>query len=391
MATPIVLGDEAKAPMATPTSWSAAKIAVVALGAAAVCGIALGVGLGVGLPNTATQLPQPQVPRALVIVSGGAANSPFTTPWQACQAPQPCNPAGSLFSTCNWKAGSTDSGLREYFLSKGYSVFTSPAFSGLEASVQDPSPGGYVNCAHPPLPQYMTVNNVGDLDSAGYALANFLLYLQRTYGTKEVDIVAHSMGGLFSRGAMRVLRSMGNPLKVRSLSTLGTPWAGVYFSDFIFGDAGMPGVVNRSACQNDTACLGNAQTFTQMAWQEFSIGPDAQANTVYLPHWDMEPANQHVLDDVKVLLFAGGWFKAPQAPWNPNVFPNDGLPSTYSAIAASVTNVTLPRRNVMVNMTFDDNLHSAFFCQMFNQPLIQALTFNPVVYDTIHSVLQTLP
>ena len=53
---------------------------------------------------------------AVVIVSGGAAVSPFTTPTQAC---------GSGLA-----AGNTDTALREALLKAGHQVFTSPAAAG---------------------------------------------------------------------------------------------------------------------------------------------------------------------------------------------------------------------------------------------------------------------
>jgi triacylglycerol esterase/lipase EstA (alpha/beta hydrolase family) len=74
------------------------------------------------------------------------------------------------------------------------------------------------------LPDNMTVNSTGSIDTAGEHLARFLTWLHTDKGVNEVDFVAHSMGGLYSRAAIRVLTTTNSPVKVRSLTTIGTPW-----------------------------------------------------------------------------------------------------------------------------------------------------------------------
>ncbi len=69
------------------------------------------------LSGTAVAHGAPQAPgHAVVIVSGGDAVSPFTTPQQAC--------ASGL------AAGNTDTALRQHLLDAGYVVYTSPAMAG---------------------------------------------------------------------------------------------------------------------------------------------------------------------------------------------------------------------------------------------------------------------
>jgi triacylglycerol lipase len=53
---------------------------------------------------------------AVVVVSGGDATSPFTTPEQACAT--------------GLAAGNTDTAIREFLLKQGYTVYTSPAMAG---------------------------------------------------------------------------------------------------------------------------------------------------------------------------------------------------------------------------------------------------------------------
>ena len=56
------------------------------------------------------------------------------------------------------------------------------------------------------------------------ALAAFVRWLGAEHGFESVDLVGHSMGGLFSRAAIRELRPDGP--RVERLVTLGTPWDG---------------------------------------------------------------------------------------------------------------------------------------------------------------------
>ncbi len=51
----------------------------------------------------------------------------------------------------------------------------------------------------------MTINAVGRVDDAGVALAAFLRWLADEREVGSVDLVGHSMGGLFSRAAIREL------------------------------------------------------------------------------------------------------------------------------------------------------------------------------------------
>jgi pimeloyl-ACP methyl ester carboxylesterase len=125
-------------------------------------------------------------PRAVVIVSGLASTSPFTTPQNACDT--------------GLAAGSADTAIRDHLLSKGRTVYTAPMMAGR----------GQV---------------------AGEHLARFIYYLHTDKGVDEVDLVGHSMGGLYAHSAIRALATTDSPVKVRSLVTVGTPWQGSYLAD----------------------------------------------------------------------------------------------------------------------------------------------------------------
>ena len=91
------------------------------------------------------------VSRAVVIMSGGAAVSPFTTPTQACSSEE-----GFL------SAGNTDTALRDFLLAEGKQVYTAPAMAPW-GPVAEPDPtsfGPFKDCPVV-LPESMTVMSAG--------------------------------------------------------------------------------------------------------------------------------------------------------------------------------------------------------------------------------------
>lgn len=345
---------------------------------AAVLGVGVGVGLGLGAmgpgPERSSQpagpersprpVPPPPSSRVIVVMSGGAAISPFTTPTAACKPLPNCSATASC-----WTAGNTDSFIRDYFLARGYDVYTAPSTVGVGVASQDLGYGGFFDCEAPLLPSYMTVNNIGDIDFAGSSLASFLLHLRDAYGVRVIDIVAHSMGGLYTRSALRSLRDRGWPVRVRSLTTIGTPWEGVWQADLLWSKLGFSGLASSADCQGDPVCLSSAAAFEDEVTQRFAL-PGAELTSAYIQFWNSIPANVGVLDDITVNIFGGGYFVAPD-PGNAStrVWPNDGLPSLASALAWDVPEATLPRANVRINATFASNLHSAFFTNAFDRPI----------------------
>jgi pimeloyl-ACP methyl ester carboxylesterase len=64
------------------------------------------------------------------------------------------------------------------------------------------------------------------LDKSANALANSLILLQRRYGFKYMDVVAHSMGGLVSRGAIQRAANLAKTNFVSHFISISTPWGG---------------------------------------------------------------------------------------------------------------------------------------------------------------------
>ena len=301
---------------------------------------------------------------AVVVVSGGDATSPFTTPDAAC--------ASGL------AAGNTDTGPRQYLLDRGYTVFTSPALAGRGPVVDQGGFGAFGACPIT-LPENMTVNSTGSIDTAGEHLARFFTYLHDNYGVTDIDVVGHSMGGLYSRAAFRVLQSLGSPITIRSLTTLGTPWQGSYLTDYANGITPKSDCLGVQFCE--TAMDGlKAEVARLVAGsgrevnQAFLMGPDG---------WNEYQAG--VLDRIPVVLIGGNRFSAPAgatAP-NPTVWPNDGIVATWSALAPDVSDRVLPHRQCF---RFDDT-HSIFVSNLAGLPWETGLTWDPRVLEVVRAAI----
>jgi pimeloyl-ACP methyl ester carboxylesterase len=64
------------------------------------------------------------------------------------------------------------------------------------------------------------------LDKSANALANSLILLKQRYGFEHMDVVAHSMGGLVSRGGIQRAASLAKTNFVAHFISISTPWGG---------------------------------------------------------------------------------------------------------------------------------------------------------------------
>lgn len=302
--------------------------------------------------------------RAVVIVSGGAAVSPFTTPDSACAVGLP--------------AGNTGTFLREGLLGCGFEVFTAPATTGPGTAASDTLWRGF---EQPPevLPAGLTVNSVGPIDEAGAALAAFLGLLAGRYGYAGFDLVAHSMGGLFGRAALRVLRDAGSAPVIHSLTTIGTPWTGSFAADHLLGDldpeeaGGDPGVEAVLAGFAAEAAATPPGGASEQVTRRHLAGPDG---------WNARQAGR--LDGLTVTLVGGDAFGPHRAEGaSRRLWPNDGLVALDSALAVDVPTSVLPHRSTH---TFAD-VHSIFFADQFGLPWERALTWDPAVLAVVADTL----
>ena len=309
---------------------------------------------------------------ATVIVSGGAAVTPFTTPEAAC--------AEGL------AAGNTDTFLRQGLLAAGLQVFTSPARIGDGQIAEDSNWQGFAD-GPTPLAAEMTVNSVGDIDKAGAHLARFLGYLETEYDITTVNLVGHSMGGLFSRAAIRVLQESNSSLHVRTLTTIGTPWTGAFAADFAHGDLAL------AACNGDPACEaamtgaktldatdseGAGQQVTQryLAGETDGLGIDGKEQSLA---WNER--QQGVLANIPVVTIGGNHFEKPGMS---RVWPHDGLVALQSALAKNVSTEVLPQHRSLIF----PNVHSIFFSHALDLPWNLALTWNPLVLEAVIEAIE---
>jgi pimeloyl-ACP methyl ester carboxylesterase len=64
------------------------------------------------------------------------------------------------------------------------------------------------------------------LDKSANALANSLILLKQRYGFEQLEVVAHSMGGLVSRGGIQRAANLAKTNFVAHFISISTPWGG---------------------------------------------------------------------------------------------------------------------------------------------------------------------
>ena len=310
---------------------------------------------------------------AVVIVSGGGAVSPFTTPDKACSSDQ-----GFL------AAGNSDSALRAYLLSKGKQVYTAPAMDtwGTVATPDPKSLGPFKDCPAV-LPESMTIMSAGDIDNSGEKLARFLNYLNSEYGVTNVDLVGHSNGGLFARSAIKLLQGTQSPIAVRSLTMLGTPNSGSVPGSYTWGE------YSKADCRGIAFCLAFNKNWVTYA-KETDLGLNREDTMKYLDGpkgWNQ--AQAHVLDGIPVTMLAGTFFTATGG--KATMWPNDGITSRYSAWAQGVSHAVIPHRSCWEGPL----THSIFVSQAYNTLLSPpkpigwqtALTWNTAALERVNQAI----
>ena len=264
--------------------------------------------------------------RAVVIVSGGGARTPFTTPTEA------CSDAEGFLS-----AGNTATGLRDYLLAQGKQVYTAPTMEEF-GPVVDPPADSYQPFQDCPvtLPEALTITSSGDIGWGGERLARFVQYLHDEYGVTDVDFVGHSNGGLWSRAATWVMRNTDSPVTVRSITTLGTPHEGSVEGRFQAGET------TDAACMGDQFCLNFDDWWVDYA-DKGDKGINREDTTKYLDGPDGWNSSQvGTLDGIPVTLLAGTMFDAEGG--DPTLWPYDGVVSQYSAWATGIADAVIPWR-----------------------------------------------
>lgn len=304
----------------------------------------------------------PATPPTVVIVSGVAAISPYTTPDAACAT--------------GLAAGNTDTYIREQLLAAGFNVYTSPAMVGGGVVVDQDTPEGgpFGDCPEQP-PADVTANPIVSPVTVGGVVANFLRWLQTTEGVDEVHLVAHSMGGIFSRVAIGDLKAAGDGPRVLSLTTVGSPWETVMIGNYA------PGQDPTTACDGNQACLAFQAPLLQVPTVVDEMLPFLQ-NPAF-PEWTQQQAG--VLDGIPVTLIGGTYFTKDGG--SAERWPNDAVVQIDGALARGVSDEVLPHRTCH---SFPDT-HSIAVSAVVGAPENTALTWDPQVSEAIIAGINAAP
>ena len=256
--------------------------------------------------------------RAVVLVSGTAATTPFTTPKSACRT--------------GYSAGNTWAYLRDYLARRGYRVYTAPAsLGGVKVTETKSEYDGPFGRCPKQLPAKMTINAIGPVDRSGSSLARFLRYLRSKYGVTKVDLVGHSLGGFIGRAGIREVRLNGPSIKFTSYSTLGSPWDGTFLANP--RNPADP----LSACDGFVVCESFITSLLSVPGIEMLIAMLKPSNTAV---WNAAQAG--VLNGIPVSMLAGTYFTRDGGA--PDMWPNDGIAQVDSAWAQGMSNKLIPHR-----------------------------------------------
>ena len=310
--------------------------------------------------SAASAAAQVTAPDAVVLVSGITTTTPFTTPSAQCAG---TDPRGETWSVDGAK-----------FAAQGYRVFTAPVKYG--AGAVQPDPPTFSNCPAQ-LPASMTINSRGDIYADAAALASFIAYLHTQYGVRTIRIVAHSYGGLWTRGAMRLASAVFPGVTVQSITTLGTPHLGSFMADIAES-------IDPGFCGQDTAC--KVLAYLVIAAKDATFEPAlSQVTAVSLSQWN--PGQGASLDGIPVSAIAGDAVSLPGIT-NPYVSPNDVLVGLRSAQAAGLKGPgVIPRLSCFA--PFPD-VHSLTFLPFF--PNVRyALLNDPAIATDVEQTLAGTP
>jgi triacylglycerol lipase len=280
--------------------------------------------------------------RAAVIVSGGGSTSPFTTPDAGCAV--------------GMAAGNTDTALRAALLDAGILTFTAPVTVGGGEAIADPGWSGF---AEPPavLPSDMTIDSVGDVEASAASLARFLDHLHEQYGVSDVDIVAHSLGGVIARSAHMQMRSSGAPARIISLTSIGTPWLGSFVRHHDLESMPMP---------------EPAASFAHSLMGHMRQGGRLVAEAAAPPLWSS--GKEHGLDGLALTRIAGTYFTGEGDP-----YPHDGMASRASVFALDADPIVFPPASCLEV----PDVHSISFARVMDLDWERSITWDPRVMDLV--------
>ncbi len=287
--------------------------------------------------------------------------TPFTTPSAQC--------GGTFPRGETW---SFDGGQ---FALAGYQVYTAPVNDG--SGPVTPDQLLFSDCPTA-LPASMTINSRGDIYADARALASFIAYLHSKYGVSTVRIVAHSYGGLWTRGALRLTSTYFPAVRLLSVTTLGTPNLGSYLADI--GES-----IDPALCGSDLAC--RALAYLLVAYREQVLEPAlSQVTAASVAQWNAGQGTS--LDGIPVTAVGGDAISIPGLS-NPYISPDDVLVGIASAQA-----VGLDKAGVIPNLSCFPavpDVHSNTFLRFFPHVAHSLLSDPTVVTDVEQTLVGNAP
>lgn len=297
--------------------------------------------------------------RAVVLVSGVASITPFTTPDAAC--------------TTGFSAGNTWGPMRDYLVAEGFAVYTAPIMDvpgeQVPQTLDDTARGPFGDCPEQP-PFEITETSINDPQENGKRLAAFIDWLGTEYGVTSVDVVAHSLGGIFSRNGLRYLKESESPVRVRSFTTLSSPWEPVMMAN--------PPYQPEEACDGLPVCATLVNALAEVAPLAVIV---QSFQPMIFNRWTELQAG--VLDGVPVTLVSGTMFTKPGG--NPDKWPNDGFVQYSAALARTVPDSVLPQRACFA-FPFT---HSASTSVLAGAAPEESVTFSPAVMSVVAHGIRT--
>ena len=301
------------------------------------------------------------VTRSVVLVPGGGGNSPFTTPDQGCAT--------------GLAAGAQLTALRAALLDEGLSVFTCPARVGGGIMDSEPEWGAFSD-GPTPLPVDLTINSVAPVTESGERLAQFISHLAASAGITEVDLVGYSLGGVIGRDAILRLRKAGSSVRVRSLTSVASPWLGSFVLNYDLASLPLPPAVANFV----SSFIGGVDSTVSAVARDRKPRPPVWAS-----------GYDHVLDGISLTRVAGTYF--PESAIKDEsgnaigvLEANDGFITQRSALALDADPVALPPATCFEV----PGLHSNYLADLMEEPWDRSINWDPVTCAIVVEAVQNM-
>ncbi len=331
--------------------------------------------------------------RAVVVIEGGGAPHPFTTPFAACKEGR-------------------DTYIQR-MIDAGLPVFTAPGFTNLNKSTT-----GKTGC--PPQPPIEVQWNTSAYPTqAGQSVLGFLGYLHETYGYRTFDLVGWSFGGVVARATVAALKkpfpleimapgfsyaqiAVNSAVSIPSIITMNSPHLGSPAYDIASDPTKYLFPVTRDwgrkFANNSKALIPFVQDANAGAIQVLKTSSHAEASA---ESWDAQQVG--VLEGVSLTLIAGDYC-GRRCPFSvrdkTDYLRTDGTVPVYSQLvlpcptpcrtppgSVYIPDGLIPAANV-VRKTFG-SVHSDFDARRLHVPLDLSVTRNTETIDYILNDLLT--